>query len=124
MFTTTTESISSAVAYGASLKSPVSYAHQVGQAAKIREEIKSGKYPGVSFPDNPKIKEANRLTEKNRQAVSLVHSFRREGHSLAKSCKMAGVAVSTYADWKDRLKMPYSGPILTGTRKGKGRETV
>ena len=118
MLTSTTESIASAINYGASLKQPVAFACMVGSTAdKMRRQIIAGEIEGISFPA-PKVEKpyASPFTEAERRAkVSAINDLRRKGVKARLAAKEGGdISYQTYSRWMDDLDMRYSGPTLSG----------
>ena len=115
--TTTTESISSAVNYGSSLKAPVSFACLVCGADRIRQDIKEGRVAGVRFPPDPKPKRKSfraETEEERRRKVEQVHEFRRQGLKAREAAKEAGLCYQTYSRWRDDSGIEYDGECLRG----------
>ena len=122
--TTSAETISNCVKFGASLKEEIGFAVAVSEGQAIRAEIESGKYEGVSFPDKPDptkpVKRASRRLQTQEQRVSMVsavHSLRRDGRSAVDASKAVGIPYQTYASWAVEEKMPYEGKCLRGPGK-------
>ena len=117
MLTTTTESIQSAVAYGASLKQDVSFACMVGSSAsEMRRMIQAGEIEGVSFPEPEKpTRYASPFTEEERrEKVLKIHKLRENGEKSRLAAKLVGISYQTYSRWTDDLGLKYDGPTLSG----------
>jgi len=117
MYLTSTESISSAINYGASLKQPVAFACMVGStASEMRRQIQAGEIEGISFPAPRKeTRYASPFSEDERRAkVTAIHDLRRQGVKARLAAKQGGdVSYQTYSRWMDDLDMLYTGPTLS-----------
>ena len=132
---TTTETVSSCIAFANSTKAAVGFAVMVSDGDSLREEIKAGKHKGISFPktDQPK----KRPTYSNAQRIAKleeVNRLRDEGAKKTQACHEAGVSCNAYQKWSMDLgikytekvvdEYPYDLPIANLVRGGENVESA
>ena len=124
--TTTQEIVSSCISYANSTKAAVGFAVMASSGDSLRDEIRAGKYEGVSFPDEDKPRKARDrgTTEEHRiNTVELIHKMRGEGQKAREAAELNGICYETYTRWRDELKMPYKGACLRGKNKKSRRSS-
>ena len=111
MHTSTSETVSNCISYANSTKAAVGFAVMATNGDSLRDDIKAGKYEGVSFPEPKKGKwkgTKSKIPEaKRRAAVMEVHALRQEGMKAKDAVKECGMNWATYRNWQDQLNIDY-----------------
>ena len=135
MNTTTTESIASCISYANSTKAAVGFAVMVTEGDSLRNDIKAGKYEGVSFPEPKQRKK--RKTYSNAQKIAKmeeINGLRDAGAKKTQACTDAGINSRMYEKWSVDLGIkytekpvdayPYDLPIASLVRGGESVESA
>lgn len=106
---TTAETVSNCVKYASTLKPAVGFAVAAAEGQKLRDEIKAGKWEGISFPEvkDPRARKSPFSIERQREIVQVINDLRRGGATARQAASQGGVAYRTYSKWREALNMPY-----------------
>ena len=132
---TTAETISNCISYANSTKEAVGFAVMVTEGDSLRNEIRAGKYEGVSFPEPKQRKE--RKTYSNAQKIAKIEEVNRlrdEGAKKTQGCDGAEISARMYERWSKDMGIdykekvadehPYDIPIANLVREGENLESA
>jgi len=111
--TSSSETISNCISYANSTKEAVGFAVMVSGSDSLRDEIKAGKYEGISFPEPKQRKKRAHYSNAERiEKMEEVNGLRDTGFKKTQACAEASINPRMYEKWSMDLGIKYTEKVV------------